>query len=69
MYKENGDKIVSGQWTRQVDEVQMAILRITRLIKIERRKWQGRRTRVEEERGALVTVMLCTSGPIALDGR
>ena len=55
MYKENGDKIVSGQWTRRVDEVQMAILRITMLIKIERQKQQGQRTRVEEERGALCT--------------
>ena len=51
-----------------MDETQTGILRIE-MIEIGRRKRQDRQTREEEERGASVMLMLCTSGLIALDGR
>ena len=46
--------------------MQMGILRIE-MIEIGRQKWQDQQTREEEERGALVMLMLCTSGLIALE--
>ena len=48
---------------RQVDEMQMGILRI----EIGRQKQQGQQTREEEERGMLMMLMLCMLGLITLD--